>query len=155
MPGLTAAQERFCQTYAKTLDYKKAYQEGYGGDEKRYSAPAVSVLKKNQLVQNRIAELTEGHEEMLKNAIREAFAITIPELMHKIYEVAQNAERDGDKLRAYELIGRHLGAFADVSPAGRTSAILHVINVPANNRAVIDLNKIESAQPFLTNNRTK
>jgi hypothetical protein len=90
---------------------------------------------------------------MIRAAVREAFAITIPELMNKIYEVAQNAERDGDKLRAYELIGRHLGAFADVSPAGRTSAILHVINVPANNRAVIDLQKIESLQPFLTNNK--
>ena len=101
MNGLTTKQKLFVEAYlAEPNATKAARKAGYKGDDNQLASVGSENLRKPK-----IAELLE---QRVQTAV-----ITADEVLHGIREIALAGERQADRLRAYELLGKHLALFTE------------------------------------------
>lgn len=102
---LNPKQERFCQEYLIDLNATQAaIRSGYS--EKTAKAIGSENLTKPDIMA-RVQELTKAREERTE--------ITADGVLKDIYKISQELmAKNSDKLKALELLGRHLKLFTDI-----------------------------------------
>lgn len=108
--GLTAKQEKFCQSVVKGLSYSDAYREAYDADNMK---PETINRKAKELIDNgnitaRLKELRGKIEEELKYSAKESF--------NKLKELQDKAMFDGNinaAIKAEELKGKLANLYKD------------------------------------------
>jgi Phage terminase, small subunit len=106
----TKRQEAFCQEYMKDFNKLRAYlAAGYTSENARVTA--YRVFNK-PVVQARLAQLQR--DRAMKNEV------TIQQVISSLHRIAESAEGEGKyaaAIRAFELLGKHLGMFIDRTEA--------------------------------------
>ena len=109
---LTEKQEAFCQLVAKGKMLAEAYREaGYmpnGSDKTRWEA-ASRLMSGNSKVIARVKALQADMEQDRRTIERRREEW----VLKRLTEEADNAETDGARIRAIELVGRTIGLFTD------------------------------------------
>ena len=104
MAKLSARQERFCQCYANSLNATASARKA-GYSEHTANVTASQMLKKPH-ISARIEEL------LIEKAEREN--LTGKEVIQALRDIAHNDEtRVSDKIRALELLGKHLKLWSE------------------------------------------
>jgi phage terminase small subunit len=108
---LTRKQEVFACAIADGADQTAAYRIAYDAD--RMSPPAIwteaSQLAKHPMVAQRIGELRAEAEQ-----VRQTMLVGREEaILAQLEKEALTAKTDSARIRAIELLGRHLGLFVD------------------------------------------
>lgn len=97
--GLNQKQRLFVEAYlAEPNATKAAMKAGYS--KKTAYSQGHDLLKK--------PEIRLALEQRVQKAV-----ITADEVLHGIREIALEGERQADRLRAYELLGKHLALFTE------------------------------------------
>ena len=98
---LTAKQERFCQEYILDLNATQAaIRAGYS--EKTAKDIGCQNLAK-LYISDRIAEMQEE--------IRSRNDVTIDFVINGIKEIAVQGEQENNRLKAFDMLGKHLGIY--------------------------------------------
>lgn len=108
---LTAKRQAFAQAIANGQSQAAAYRSAF--DAARMSPPAVwteaSQLVRNPEVARRIGELKAASEEL-----RQTMLVGREEaILAQLEKEALTAKTDSARIRAIELLGKHLGLFVD------------------------------------------
>ena len=108
---LTRKQENFACAIADGADQAAAYRASY--EAARMSPPAIwteaSQLAKHPMVAQRIGELRAEAEQ-----VRQTMLVGREEaILAQLEKEALTAKTDSARIRAIELLGRHLGLFVD------------------------------------------
>lgn len=116
--ALNARQKKFCQEFVKLeIDPTCKSPITQAALNAGYSNKTAAVMGSENLKKPEIAVLVEAlRKKKQKNARIPAIdGLITPEFVLKgIAEIATKAEaRDGDRIRAYELLGRYLAMFTD------------------------------------------
>lgn len=111
---LTEKQKRFCEEYLIDLNATQAYiRAGYSAKKKDTARVESSKLLTKPNIQNYISELQKFQSERT--------GITADNVLKELEKVAF-AETDisgKEKIKALELLGKHLGLFSDqIKPPG-------------------------------------
>lgn len=104
--GLTEKQRRFCDEYIIDLNATRAYMAAYPSVKKEETASVcASQLLRNPKVQRFLQELKQERKERVQ--------IKQDDVLCGIKEIAFESAgiRPRDRLRALELLGKHLGLF--------------------------------------------
>lgn len=103
--GLTEKQRRFCDEYLVDLNGTRAYMAVYPSVKKEQTASVCAAkLLRNAKV---LAYLRESREKQ-----QERVQIRQDDVLRSIQEIAQDeGVKPRDRLRALELLGKHLGLF--------------------------------------------
>lgn len=107
---MTRNQARFCEEYIIDLNGTRAYMTAYPHVKSESTARAnASRLLTNANIQNRVAELMQQRSERT--------GITADEVLRELQHIAMTkTEITGkEKLKALELLGKHLGLFSSGS----------------------------------------
>lgn len=111
MNTLTRKQDSFARSIAAGLPLSKAYRDAY--DATSMQPPVVwseaSRLAHNPKVAARVQELKAEAEERRRMAALDREKAIIRRLEHE----ALTARTDGARVKALELLGKHLGMFTD------------------------------------------
>jgi len=100
---LTERQERFAQAYVRTGNAaESARQAGYSEDTAK-SIGQENLTKPD--IQARIAELKQAQAEDPENVL------TVEKVMRDLRQIAESGDSESVRVRAYELIAKHLQAF--------------------------------------------
>jgi phage terminase small subunit len=103
LENLTPKQKKFCQEYLVDLNATKAaIRAGYS--EKTAKSQGQRLLTNVDLQEYLHFLMDERAQRTRANA---------DEILERLDYIAKTAPKDNDKLRALELIGRHLGMFTD------------------------------------------
>jgi phage terminase small subunit len=124
---LTTKQRLFVEAYlANPNATDAARRAGYKGNDVTLGAVGAENLKKPLIA------------EMLEKRVNEAI-VTADEVLRNVKILAQTAERDGDRLKGWELLGKHLAMWIDKSE-GKVDVSVSETNVvrPAIPDAVTD-----------------
>lgn len=101
---MTDKQRRFSDEYLIDLNATRAYKAAYPSVKRdETAAAAASRLLSFVKVQEYIKEHMQQRQERVQ--------ITQDEVVTALKELAFNAEKDTDRIRALELLGKHLGMF--------------------------------------------
>ena len=101
---MTDKQRRFADEYLIDLNATRAYKAAYPSVKRdETAAAAASRLLSFVKVQEYIKEHVQQRQERVQ--------ITQDEVVTALKELAFNAEKDTDRIRALELLGKHLGMF--------------------------------------------
>ncbi len=101
---MTDKQRRFADEYLIDLNATRAYKAAYPSVKRdETAAAAASRLLSFVKVQEYIKEHMQQRQERVQ--------ITQDEVVTALKELAFNAEKDTDRIRALELLGKHLGMF--------------------------------------------
>ena len=112
---LTAKQEQFCLEYMIDLNATQASIRA------GYSANGANVTGAQNLAKPSIQKKLQ---ELKKKKIRKAI-ITAEEVLNGLAQITRDEEENTrDRIRAYEMIGKHLGMFPDT--------VHHHVHPPAN-----------------------
>jgi len=106
---LTPKQERFCTEYHKSGNGYQSYRTAFdtATDNRATVEQSVNDLLKSPKIILRLDELASLQEE---RAI-----ITVDEILREMKTIAFNPDtKDCDRIRALELMGKHLGMFVDI-----------------------------------------
>ncbi len=103
MSQLTAKQERFCQEYV--VDFNATQAAIRAGYSQPTASQTASRLLTNVKVQRVLAEVQT--EDAAKTQLTREFVI------EGLMEIAKTAEVASARVRAYELLGKHLALFTD------------------------------------------
>lgn len=103
--ALTIRQRRFCEEYV--LDFNGAAAAIRAGYSPAYPDRQAHLLIKNPKISAYIDHLTRSKEAKIMSINPEYVIQKVTEIIHK------EDARDGDKLRALELLARHLGMFIE------------------------------------------
>lgn len=102
MSKLTAKQQKFCDEYLIDLNATQAaIRAGYS--ENTASETGYENLRKPQLAEY-IAEK--------QSEIRDRNAVTVDFVINGIKDIALQGEQENNRLKAYDLLGKHLGVYA-------------------------------------------
>lgn len=103
--GLTEKQRRFCDEYLVDLNGTRAYMAVYPSVKKEQTASVCAAkLLRNAKV---LAYLRESREEQQTRV-----QIRQDDVLRSIKEIAEDVDvKPQDRLRALELLGKHLGLF--------------------------------------------
>lgn len=103
--GLTERQRRFCEEYLADLNATRAYRAAYTSVRNEETAAAcASKLLRNAKVQKFLQEQRQARQKRTQ--------ITQDEVLEKIKSIAFDTDiKARDRLRALELLGKHLGLF--------------------------------------------
>ena len=141
MRKLTPKQRRFVKYYLETDNATKAViKAGYdlggkhGGNDPDNTARAI------------------GSENLAKPAIRQAIdkamirqKITPEYVLSGIANLAETSERDGDKIRSYELLGKYLKLFQIDQENSTPTKIVLNLGLPTDTQPILE-QPIEEAQ---------
>ena len=98
---LTTKQRLFVEAYLKDPNgVQSAKAAGYKGNDAQLAVIASQNLKK--------LNIAEKVEERIEEAV-----ITANEILQDVKDIAKQAERDADRLKAYEMLGKHLKLWTD------------------------------------------
>lgn len=98
---LTQKQRLFVEAYlANPNATEAARQAGYGGNDNTLAQRGAELVRNSKIA------------ELLKVRVEEAI-ITADEILTGVKAIALNGKRDADKLKAYELLGKHLAMWTD------------------------------------------
>lgn len=98
---LTTKQRLFVEAYLANPNATEAARvAGYKGNDRTLGQVGAENLKKPE-----IAKLIETRVEQA--------VITANEILTDVKEIAKSARRDQDRLKAYELLGKHLKLWTD------------------------------------------
>lgn len=101
MGKLTTKQRLFVEAYLTTGNAtESARRAGYKGNDVTLGAVGAENLKKPQIASR------------LKERVEEAI-ITADEVLRDVKAIAKTAERDSDRLKGYEMLGKHLKLWTD------------------------------------------
>lgn len=101
---MTDKQRRFADEYLIDLNATRAYKAAYPSVKRdETAAAAASRLLSYVNVQAYIREHMQQRQERVQ--------ITQDEVVNALKELAFNADKDADRIRALELLGKHLGLF--------------------------------------------
>ena len=102
---LTEKQKRFCEEYLLDLNGTRAYMTAYNCKKESTSKANASRLLTNANIQKYISELMENQSRRT--------GITADKVLKELSKVAfADAEISGkEKIKALELLGKHLGLF--------------------------------------------
>lgn len=115
---LNKKQKRFCEEYIVDLNGTRAYiRAGYSKNGAEVSA---SQLLTNPKVSEYIRELNEK--------VSNKTGVTVEFVINGIKDIAINGESETNKLKAFNLLGKHVGAYEkdnvlEVSGEGMVSKI--------------------------------
>ena len=103
--GLTEKQKRFCEEYLIDLNAKRAYLVAYPSVKKeKTAASAAARMLKNVNIQKFLQELKQERESRV--------LVSQDDVIKAIQEIAFDvSEKAKDRLRALELLCKHLGMF--------------------------------------------
>ena len=103
--GLTEKQKRFCEEYLIDLNAKRAYLVAYPSVKKeKTAASAAARMLKNVNIQKYLQELKQERESRV--------LVSQDDVIKAIQEIAFDvSEKAKDRLRALELLCKHLGMF--------------------------------------------
>ncbi len=96
-------QALFVSEYLKTGNATQAYMSAYGQMDEAAAAANASRLIRNDKVQKAIQE----HQKNMQTKT----GITIEQVVKRIARLAAKAEKDGDKLKALDMLMKHLGGY--------------------------------------------
>lgn len=103
--ALTPRQRLFCEEYVVDFDGSKAViRAGYAP---KWSDRQAFILRKHKGVQTYINHLQKSKEAKMVSVDAEYIVTRLVEILNK------EAARDGDKIRALEILARHKGMFID------------------------------------------
>lgn len=109
---LTTKQRLFVEAYLANPNATEAARKaGYKGNDVTLGAVGAENLKKPQ-----IAELLAGR-------VQEAI-ITTDEVLNGVKRIALNGQREADKLKAYELLGKYLVLWTDKQENSGTQTVI-------------------------------
>ena len=101
---MTDKQRRFADEYLIDLNATRAYKAAYPSVKRdETAAAAASRLLSYVNVQAYIREHMQQRQERVQ--------ITQDEVVNALKDLAFNAEKEADRIRALELLGKHLGMF--------------------------------------------
>ena len=101
MKKLTAKQKRFCEEYMKDLNATQAaIRAGYS--KKTAGEIGYEHLKKPEI---------QAYIAKLQAETRERNKIDVDFVVRGIKEIAINGEKEEVRLKAYDLLGKHLGIY--------------------------------------------
>jgi len=103
--GLTEKQRRFCDEYLVDLNATRAYMAAYPATRKESTAAqAASRMLRNVKVLKFLRERQQAQQERVQ--------IRQDDVLRSIKEIAEDGGvKPRDRLRALELLGKHLGLF--------------------------------------------
>lgn len=108
---LTTKQRLFVEAYlANPNATQAARRAGYKGNDK-----TLSVVGAENLAKPCIAKL-------LNERVEEAI-ITADEILRDVKAIAKTSERDGDRLKAYEMLGKHLAMWVDKTQTEHSGSV--------------------------------
>ncbi len=109
--NLTLKQDAFARQVAAGAALSEAYRTAYSSTEMQAQNvwPEASRLAKHPKVAARIGQLKAEAEEMRRMAALDREEAILNRLEHE----ATTARTDGARVRALELLGKHLGMFTD------------------------------------------
>jgi phage terminase small subunit len=96
---MTPKQRLFVEAYLATNNATEAAKKAGYSEKTAYS-------QGQRLLKN--VEITKFLEQRVESAI-----ITADEILLDVKEIAKNAEQDKDRLKAYELLGKHLAMWTE------------------------------------------
>lgn len=117
MKELTTKQRLFVEAYlANPNATEAARRAGYAGNDVTLGAVGHENLKKPQIA------------EMLAERVQTAI-ITADEILQDVKGIAKTSERDADRLKAYEMLGKHLKMWTDkVETTGKDGGPIETTN---------------------------
>ncbi len=108
---LTTKQRLFVEAYLANPNATQAARKaGYKGNDK-----TLSVVGAENLAKPCIAKL-------LNERVEEAI-ITADEILRDVKAIAKTSERDGDRLKAYEMLGKHLAMWVDKTQTEHSGSV--------------------------------
>ena len=116
---LTDKQDKFCREYIVDLNATQAaIRAGYKPDNAKQIA--TENLSKPYL-QDIIAEL--------QAEVRNRNAITVDFVINGIKDIALQGEQENNRLKAYDLLGKHLGVYAAEKIEHSGQVVQRIVNV--------------------------
>ncbi len=100
---LNPRQTHFVSIYLQWGNATEAYKMAYGIQDDMQAAANASRLIRNDKVKRAISEFKQ---EIMLNT-----TITIESTVGRINELASTAEKDADKLKALDMLMKHLGGY--------------------------------------------
>ncbi len=124
---LTPKQERFVQEYLKDLNATAAARRA--GYSERTACEQAARLLANVKIQSAVQTAQQARQQ--RTEVDQDYVI------HKLKEIADKEASDapesdlkyGNKLKALELLGKHLGAFDDRDREGKNEKVTVIIDV--------------------------
>ena len=124
---MTDKQRRFADEYLIDLNATRAYKAAYASVKKdTTAAQAASRMLRNVKVAEYIQERMQDRQERTQ--------ITQDEVVNALKELAFNAEKDADRIRALELLGKHLGLFQPKDQLDRQEQEARIAKLRADTR---------------------
>lgn len=121
MKGLTTKQKLFVEHYLANPNATQAARKaGYKGSNDTLASVGKENLRKPQ-----IAKLLE---ERVQKAV-----ITADEVLQGIRGIALEGEREADRLRAFELLGKHLALFTEKQDVNLSGEVATRVILPEDN----------------------
>ena len=111
MQKLTDKQEKFVQELIKGKSQREAYKIAYPNckaKDKTIDEYASRLMKTSKVS----ARYNEIHDKIIQDAENECI-VNVKEVLSEIKALGFSEIRPSDKLKALELLGRHLGMFTD------------------------------------------
>jgi len=116
MSKLTAKQKKFCDEYLIDLNATQAaIRAGYS--EKTAYAIGVENLRKPQIV---------DEIECKQSEIRNRNAITVDFVVNGIKAIAEGGEHENNRLKAFDLLAKHVGAYEKDNEQSKPETIVVV-----------------------------
>ena len=121
--GLTVKERRFIEAYLQHGNGSQAAREA-GFDIGKYGGG--STKAKEQKIASALGEqyLNKPHIKTYMAKIMLRRKISPEAILSRIDQLADNAERDSDKLRALELLGKHVKLFTDAIESDKPTNII-------------------------------
>ncbi len=119
---LTTKQRLFVEAYLENPNgVQAAKKAGYKGNDKTLSVVASENLAKPCI------------SKLLEKRVEEA-VITANEILTDVKSIAKNADKDSDRLKAYEMLGKHLALWIDrQETSGEQKIVVEWVNEGAEN----------------------
>lgn len=112
--ALNDKQKRFCEEYLIDLNATQAAIRAGYSDETSRQIGSENLSKLD--IQEYLAQLKTKKSKELN--------ISFEDVVLGVYHIAQNAEKDADKLKAYDQVSKHLGFYEKDNNQKKTEVIL-------------------------------
>lgn len=126
---LTAQQERFCQEYARTDHATDSYRTAYPKSSPAAANTSAARLLANASICGRVRELRD--EAAKARGLSREWVLT---RLQKEAELAGEGSTASARVRALELLGKHVGLFADALPPPQAVVVFDLAGLEEDDR---------------------